>query len=148
MSHPTEYDLTPLTKEQIAELAKKLTDEERAVILHQGTEHPFCGTLLHNKENGIYTCKLCGLPLFRAGGKFESGTGWPSFTEPFDEKHVKQIVDHAHGMTRTEIRCARCDAHLGHVFPDGPPPTGNRYCMNSVSLDFVPEGQPLPDLVN
>jgi peptide-methionine (R)-S-oxide reductase len=145
MSQPTEYDLTPLTKDQIAELAKKLTDEERAVILYQGTEHPFCGSLLHNKETGIYTCKLCGLPLFRAGGKFESGTGWPSFTEPFNEKHVKQITDHAHGMTRTEIRCARCDAHLGHVFPDGPPPTGNRYCMNSVSLDFVPEGESLPE---
>lgn len=140
-----EYDLTPLTLEQITKLAAKLTDEEREVILHQGTEHPFCGSLLNNKENGIYTCKLCGLPLFRAGGKFESGTGWPSFTEPFDPRHVKEITDRAHGMIRTEIRCARCDAHLGHVFPDGPPPTGNRYCMNSVSLDFVSERQPLPD---
>ncbi|MEO6906709.1 MAG: peptide-methionine (R)-S-oxide reductase MsrB [Abditibacteriaceae bacterium] len=147
MSQTTEYDLTPLTQQQIAELATKLTDEERAVILYQGTEQPFCGSLLHNKETGIYTCKLCSLPLFRTGGKFDSGTGWPSFTEPVDEKHVKQIVDQDHGMTRTEIRCARCDAHLGHVFPDGPPATGNRYCMNSVSLDFVPEGQPLPDLV-
>src|SRR5690554_6493188 len=107
MSQTTEYDLTPLTQVQIAERATKLTDEEKAVILHQGTEHPFCGSLLNNKENGIYTCKLCDLPLFRAGGKFESGTGWPSFTEPINPKHVKEIVDQAHGMTRTEIRCAR-----------------------------------------
>jgi len=143
----TEYDLTPLNAEQIAALAKSLTEEEKTVILHQGTEHPFCGALLHNKEDGVYACRLCGLPLFRSGGKFESGTGWPSFTEPFDPHHLKYVEDMAHGMIRTEIRCARCDAHLGHVFPDGPPPTGQRYCMNSVSLDFVPEGQSLPDKV-
>lgn len=145
MSQTIEYDLTPLTQEQIAELATKLSDDEKAVILDQGTEQPFCGSLLHNKETGTYTCKLCGLPLFLTGGKFKSGTGWPSFTEPFNEKHVKHVVDSNQGMTRTEIRCARCGSHLGHIFPDGPPPTGNRYCMNSVSLDFVPEGQPLPE---
>ena len=143
----TDYNLTPLTPAQIAQLAEDLTPEEKVVILHQGTEHPFCGALLHNKETGIYTCRLCALPLFRSGEKFESGTGWPSFTEPFDERHLQYLTDASHGMTRTEIRCARCGAHLGHVFPDGPPPTGNRYCMNSVSLHFVPDGQPLPDLL-
>jgi peptide-methionine (R)-S-oxide reductase len=106
------------------------------VILHQGTERPFCGNLLNNKESGVYSCKLCGLPLFRSGSKFESGTGWPSFTTPFDRDHIAYIDDDSHGMVRTEIRCRRCDAHLGHVFPDGPPPTGQRYCLNSVSLEF------------
>jgi peptide-methionine (R)-S-oxide reductase len=116
--------------------AAALSPEERGVILHQGTEPPFCGNLLNNKTAGVYSCKLCGLPLFKSGSKFESGTGWPSFTAPFDPDHIAYLDDGSHGMVRTEIRCARCDAHLGHVFPDGPPPTGQRYCLNSVSLEF------------
>jgi peptide-methionine (R)-S-oxide reductase len=133
------YDLTPLTSEKRDALAATLTPEERRIILHQGTEPPFCGGLLANKSSGVYSCRLCGLPLFRSDSKFESGTGWPSFTTPFDAEHVATISDSSHGMIRTEIRCARCDAHLGHVFEDGPPPTGLRYCMNSVSLRFEAE---------
>ncbi|HZQ99245.1 MAG TPA: peptide-methionine (R)-S-oxide reductase MsrB [Chloroflexota bacterium] len=130
------YDLTPLTPEQVMELAQDLTPEERHIMLDHGTEPPFCGTLLHNKEAGMYVCRLCGLPLFRSGTKFESGTGWPSFYEPFDKEHITEIDDRSYGMIRTEIRCARCGGHLGHVFPDGPPPTYQRYCLNSASLRF------------
>jgi peptide-methionine (R)-S-oxide reductase len=135
------YDLTPLAATERNTLAKSLTDEERRVILNQGTEPPFCGTLLNTKESGVYACRLCGLPLFRADNKFESGTGWPSFYKGFDEAHIAEIVDKSHGMIRTEIRCARCDGHLGHVFPDGPPPTHKRYCLNSVSMQFYSKGQ-------
>jgi peptide-methionine (R)-S-oxide reductase len=138
------YDITPLSEVRRAEYARALTAEERQVILDHGTERPFCGTLLNNKEGGVYACRLCGLPLFKSDGKFESGTGWPSFTSPFDADHVREIVDRAHGMVRTEIRCARCDGHLGHVFPDGPPPTGLRYCLNSLAMEFFPEGADIP----
>jgi peptide-methionine (R)-S-oxide reductase len=134
------YDLRPLTERQRNRLAESLSPEERQVILHQGTERPFCGTLLNNKASGLYACRLCGLPLFRADAKFESGTGWPSFYQPFDPDHVAQLVDESHGMVRTEVRCRRCDAHLGHVFDDGPPPTHTRYCLNSVSMEFYPQG--------
>ena len=133
------HDLTPPTAEEKAALAAGLSAEERRVILHQGTEPPFCGGLLKNKEAGVYHCRLCDLPLFRSAAKFESGTGWPSFTQPFDPAHIRNIRDGSHGMIRTEIRCARCDGHLGHVFDDGPPPTGQRYCLNSVSLRFRAE---------
>ena len=127
-------------------LAKRLSAEERRVLLDHGTEPPFCGGLLDNKEDGVYGCRLCGLPLFRSRAKFESGTGWPSFYEPFDPEHVREIRDVSHGMVRTEIRCQRCGSHLGHVFPDGPPPTGQRYCLNSVAMEFFPAGQePSPD---
>lgn len=138
------YDLSPLSTETRAAAEATLTPEERRVILHHGTERPFCGGLLANKEAGVYLCRLCGLPLFRSGAKFESGTGWPSFAAPFDPAHVDELRDTSHGMVRTEIRCARCDGHLGHVFPDGPPPTGLRYCLNSVSLAFAAEPPP-PD---
>jgi peptide-methionine (R)-S-oxide reductase len=134
------YDLRPLSPAQRDQLAAKLSPEERHVLLHQGTEAPFCGTLLNNKKDGIYACRLCGLPLFKADAKFESGTGWPSFTQPFDPDHIAELVDESHGMIRTEIRCRRCDSHLGHVFDDGPRPTRRRYCLNSLSMEFYPTG--------
>jgi peptide-methionine (R)-S-oxide reductase len=135
------YDLRPLGEAQREQLAAGLSPEERRVLLHQGTEPPFCGTLLNNKQDGLYACRLCGLPLFKADAKFESGTGWPSFYQPFDPGHVAELVDESHGMIRTEIRCRRCDSHLGHVFDDGPRPTRKRYCLNSVSLRFVAKGE-------
>ncbi|MBA3454852.1 MAG: peptide-methionine (R)-S-oxide reductase MsrB [Deltaproteobacteria bacterium] len=138
------FDVTPLASPRISELASDFTPEEKHVILHQGTERPFCGVFLDNKQDGVYTCRLCALPLFESSAKFESGTGWPSFFRPFDPDHVKEITDRTHGMARVEIRCARCDAHLGHVFDDGPPPTGQRHCLNSISLAFVAKGEPLP----
>jgi peptide-methionine (R)-S-oxide reductase len=130
------YDIEPLSPARREELARGLGAEERQVILEHGTERPFCGTLLNNKAAGVYACRLCGLPLFRSDEKFESGTGWPSFTTPFDPDHIREIEDRSWGMVRVEVRCARCDGHLGHVFPDGPPPTGLRYCLNSVSMRF------------
>ncbi len=138
------HDVTPLTPQTIARLAEDLTAKERQVILDHGTERPFCGTLLNNKTAGVYACRLCGLPLFKSNSKFESGTGWPSFTEPYDPQHIREIADTTHGMVRTEIRCARCDGHLGHVFPDGPPPTGQRYCLNSVALQFFDSEAEIP----
>jgi peptide-methionine (R)-S-oxide reductase len=135
------FDIEPLDDARREELARRLNPEERRVILNHGTERAFCGTLLKNKEKGSYACKLCGLPLFRSDEKFESGTGWPSFTRPLDERHVREIEDRSHGMVRAEIRCGRCDGHLGHVFPDGPPPTFRRYCLNSVSLEFFADGE-------
>ena len=133
------YDITPIDDAERARLAQKLSAEERRILLDHGTEHPFCGGLLDNKEDGSYVCKLCALPLFRSDSKFESGTGWPSFFAPFDTQHVREIRDISHGMIRVEIRCARCDSHLGHVFPDGPKPTGLRFCLNSAAMDFMPE---------
>lgn len=130
------HDLTPLSEKEKKTRAANLTAEEQRILLNQGTEPPFCGGLLDNKSVGTYLCKLCQLPLFNSEHKFDSGTGWPSFYSPFDKDHIRHLDDHSHGMTRTEIRCARCDGHLGHVFPDGPAPTGMRYCLNSASMTF------------
>jgi len=143
----SQFNLAPPSDAQRKTLIAGLTKEEKDVLLEHGTEAPFCGVFLDNKLNGVYTCRLCGLPLFASSTKFDSGTGWPSFFAPFDESHVKTITDRSYGMVRTEIVCARCDSHLGHVFPDGPPPTGERHCLNSVSLGFTKQGEPLPDLL-
>ena len=138
------FDLGPLSPVERERLARDLSADERRVLLDHGTEPPFCGGLLDNKEDGVYACRLCALPLFRSTTKFESGTGWPSFYEPFDPEHITSVSDRSYGMERVEIRCARCDGHLGHVFPDGPRPTGLRYCLNSASLKFFPDGAELP----
>lgn len=127
-----------------AEWKKRLTPQEYQVLRQHGTEAPGSGCFLKTKDPGVYVCAGCHHPLFRSGEKFESGTGWPSFTVPISDEALVEIVDKSYGMIRTEVRCARCDGHLGHVFPDGPPPTGLRYCINSVSVKHVPQGQSLP----
>lgn len=139
------FSLVAPGPEDFLRLIAGLTDEERRVLLDHGTEHPFCGTLLDNRLAGTYCCRVCGLPLFSSATKFNSGTGWPSFWAEYDPDHVRRIVDRSHGMIRTEIRCARCDSHLGHVFPDGPPPTGERHCLNSIAMHFVDAVDVLPD---
>ena len=139
------FDLSPPSAEQRARLVGGLDPDERRVLLEHGTERPFCGVFLDNKLDGVYCCRLCGLPLFRSNAKFDSGTGWPSFFAPYAIEHVTVRRDASHGMIRDEIVCARCGSHLGHVFSDGPPPTGERHCLNSVSLSFARQGEPLPD---
>lgn len=138
------FDITPLSEERIKELATTLSPEDAKVILKKGTEPPFCGNLLDNKKDGTYCCKLCGLPLFSSTHKFDSGTGWPSFFAPVDTDHIRYEKDGSLGMTRVEILCARCDGHLGHVFDDGPEPTGLRYCLNSASMVFYGKDEQRP----
>jgi len=123
-----------------AQWRAQLTPEQFHVTRRQGTERPFCGAFWDHHGRGIFRCVCCDLPLFDAAAKFDSGTGWPSFTAPLDPGHVDNHRDLSHGMERVEVTCARCDAHLGHVFPDGPPSTGLRYCLNSLSLRFEAHG--------
>jgi len=138
------YDITPLSKERVKELASALDPEAFRVTQQSGTERAFCGNLVDNKKDGTYCCVVCGLPLFASNSKFHSGTGWPSFFAPVDRAHVAEREDDSHGMERVEINCARCGAHLGHVFEDGPKPTGLRYCLNSAALKFVEKGSEMP----
>ncbi len=127
---------TPKVIKTDAEWKKQLTPEQYKIARAKGTEPAFCGLLLDEKKPGVYFCVCCGLPLFSSNSKFHSGTGWPSFFAPIAPENVITHVDHSYGMTREEILCARCDAHLGHVFEDGPKPTGLRYCLNSASMTF------------
>ena len=131
---PLELPRVEKTDEEWQEL---LTPEQFGVARAHGTERPFCGTLLDNKRAGVYSCICCGLPLFASNAKFDSGTGWPSFFQPIADENVATISARSYGMVRVEILCARCDCHLGHVFPDGPPPTRQRHCVNSESLKFT-----------
>lgn len=123
-----------------AEWRSRLTPEQYRILREGGTEPPWSGELLRNKGAGDYVCAGCGERLFASDAKFDSGSGWPSFTAPASDDAVCELTDSSHGMVRTEVRCARCDGHLGHVFPDGPGPQGLRYCINSASLDFAGAG--------
>jgi peptide-methionine (R)-S-oxide reductase len=119
-----------------SEWREQLTPEQYKILREAGTEPPFSGKYVHVKDDGVYRCAACGAELFSSDTKFESGTGWPSFTEPVVAASVELLDDYSHGMHRIEVRCRRCGSHLGHVFPDGPAPTGQRYCINSLALDL------------
>ena len=121
------------------EWRRRLTPEQYAVLRQASTERAFTGALLHNKDSGTYSCAACGAPLYRSETKFESGSGWPSFFDAAAPDAVELVPDTTHGMVRTEVRCASCGSHLGHLFDDGPAPTGQRHCMNSVALQFDPD---------
>jgi peptide methionine sulfoxide reductase msrA/msrB len=138
------YDVTPLPPARVAEIAKTLTPEQERVTLHADTERPFSDPMYKNHAAGTYVSAVGGLPLFRSTAKFDSGTGWPSFFEPLSPDHVVERTDTTFGMKRTEVLDARSGAHLGHVFDDGPPPTGKRYCINAAALKFIPDGAPVP----
>jgi peptide-methionine (R)-S-oxide reductase len=116
---------------------EQLTEIQRYVTQGHGTEPPYTGKLLHNRRDGIYHCLVCNAPLFYSDTKYDSGCGWPSFYQPVHHDAIKYLTDNTHGMERVEIRCSNCEAHLGHVFPDGPQPTGERYCVNSASMSFI-----------
>ncbi len=131
--------MTNSTKLTDAEWRARLTPEQYRILRQAGTEPPGSGDLLNNKDDGDYRCAACGTPLFRSDDKYDSGSGWPSFTQPMGAEAVEEHHDMSHGMVRTEVRCAKCEGHLGHVFPDGPGPEGLRYCINSAALDFTPD---------
>jgi peptide-methionine (R)-S-oxide reductase len=116
------------------EWREQLSPDQYAVLREKATERPFTGEYVYTKDDGVYRCAACDLELFEAGTKFESGSGWPSFTDPANRENVELVEDRGHGMIRTEVLCGRCGSHLGHVFPDGPGPTGDRYCINSLAL--------------
>jgi len=138
------YDLTPLSRERVAEICETLTPEQVRVTQAGATEPAFCGRFTEQTKPGIYVSVVGGLPLFRSSAKFPSDSGWAGFSEPFDPEHIEERVDRNQEALRVEVRDARSGAHLGHVFDDGPPPSGKRYCINSAALAFIPQGKPLP----
>jgi len=131
--------MTKKIKKSEEEWKNKLTDQQYRVTRLKSTERPFTGEHHNNKDKGVYRCVCCDTELFESGDKFDSGSGWPSFYRPSNKENIKEEMDSGHGVARVEVLCSKCDAHLGHVFPDGPNPTGLRYCINSTSLDFKKE---------